>query len=356
MLNFAVGPVQMDEEILQLGAQQIPYFRTDEFSKVMKKNELYMKTCVGASEQSRVLFLTGSGTAAMEAAVQNLFTTQDKILVINGGSFGKRFAQICAIHHFPYTELKLETGAALTSKDLNPFEGKGYTGFLINKLETSTGVHFDLDLVSDFCKRNECLLVVDAISSFLADPLDMVQQGIDVVLTGSQKALALPPGISILVLNERAVDIVNNNMVDSLYFDLKEYLKNGERGQTPFTPAVSILLQLQKRLEQILHHGIEAEWKRSHELAVDFRKGIEKLPFEVATTALSNAVTPIHPLHGSARQIFTILKDEYHIFVCPNGGELADTLFRVGHMGSLTFNDNQVLLDALTDMNRRGLL
>lgn len=356
MLNFAVGPVHMDEEILQLGAQQIPYFRTDEFSDAMKKNEFYMKTCIGATEQSRALFLTGSGTAAMEAAVQNLFTPQDKLLIINGGSFGKRFVQLCAIHRLPYTELKLKPGEALTSNDLTTYEGKGYTGFLINKLETSTGVHYDLDLVSEFCQRNECLLVVDAISSFLADPLDMTQQGIDVVLTGSQKALALPPGISILVLNERAVNIVKTNQVDSLYFDLKEYLKNGERGQTPFTPAVSILLQLQKRFEQIMRHGVETEWRHSHELAMQFRKGIENLPFEITTTALSNAVTPLHPLNGSAYQIFMTLKDEYQIFVCPNGGELKDSLFRVGHMGNLTSEDNQTLLDALTDMDQRGLL
>lgn len=356
MLNFAVGPVQMDEQILQLGAEQIPYFRTDEFSELMKQNENWLKQCTGAEEDSRVLFLTGSGTAAMEAAVQNVFNRQDKLLVVNGGSFGKRFAAICSVHHFQYTEIILRTGYDLTEEDLYAFNGLGYTGVLINVLETSSGVHYNLDLVSRFCKDNHCLLIVDAISSFLADPLYMEQQNIDVLLAGSQKALALPPGISILVLNKHALSRVNQNQIESLYFDLKQYLKDGERGQTPFTPAVSILIQLHKRLEQLIKRGIEAEQQRMKDLAIHFREGIKDLPFTIPSNSLSNAVTPLHPLNVSAYTVFTTLKNEYGIFVCPNGGELADSLFRVGHMGSLTKEDNQRLLDALYDMKERGLL
>lgn len=358
MLNFAVGPVQMEDDILKIGANQIPYFRTDEFSKIMRNNELYIKRCMSASDNSRALFLTGSGTAAMEAAVQNLFTERDKLLVINGGSFGKRFAKICEIHQISHTELMLETGVPLTENDLFPYYNQGYTGFLINILETSTGVHYDLDLVSRFCKENRCLLVVDAVSSFLADPFYMERQGVDVVLTGSQKGLALPPGISILVLNERSLERIQHNQVKSLYFNLKDYLKDGERGQTPFTPAVSILIQMEKRLKEIIQKGIDAEWCRIRKIAVDFRTGLayHELPFAITTTALSNAVTPLHPLNVSAYQIFSVLKDEYDIFVCPNGGDLEETLFRVGHLGNLTIEDNQTLLTALKDMENRGLL
>ena len=95
MINFAVGPVQMDEEIRALGAEEVPYFRTPEFSAIMKENERLMKQFTGAPEDARAVFLTGSGTAAMEAAVMNLFTECDRVLVVNGGSFGARFAKIC---------------------------------------------------------------------------------------------------------------------------------------------------------------------------------------------------------------------------------------------------------------------
>jgi aspartate aminotransferase-like enzyme len=356
MLNFAVGPVQMEEKILQLGAGQIPYFRTAEFSQVMKENEAMMRRCMGASDDSRVLFLTGSGTAAMEAVVWNVFTPQDKVLVVNGGSFGARFAKLCRIHRIPYEEIRLEFGHTLTKEDLAPYEGQGYTGFLVNLLETSSGVSYDPELIHEFCERNGCLLACDAVSSFLADPLDMEKYGIDVALTGSQKDLALPPGISIVALNPEAIRRVQMNQIETMYFDLKDYLKDGERGQTPYTPAVSILLQMHARLTDITTRGLDAELKRAADLAQHFREGIRELPFTIVSDRLSNAVTPLHPLHASAYQIFLTLKDEYDIYVCPNGGELADQVFRVGHMGYLTKEDNQRLLDALKDMQNRGLL
>lgn len=356
MLNFAVGPVQMENAIRELGAEQIPYFRTAEFSQIMKENEDWMKQCMGASADSRVIFLTGSGTAAMEAAVWNVFTPEDKVLVINGGGFGARFAKLCRIHHIPCEELCLEAGKTVTEAELSAYDGQGFTGLLVNVLETSTGVYYDLELLGRFCKKNHCLFAVDAISSFLADPLFMERQGIDVVLTGSQKALALPPGLSFLVLNACAVERVQKNKVESLYFDLKDYLKDGERGQTPFTPAVGILLQLHERLNRLVARDIESEWQRTAELAAHFREGIKNLPFRIFSDSLSNAVTPLEPLHASAYDIFTVLKDEYDIFVCPNGGALAERVFRVGHIGDLTKEDNQKLLDALCDMQDRGLL
>lgn len=116
MINFAVGPVQMDEEIRAIGAEEVPYFRTPEFSAIMKENERLMKQFTGAPEDARAVFLTGSGTAAMEAAVMNLFTERDRVLVVNGGSFGARFAKICEIHEVPHEEIQLESGRALRGR------------------------------------------------------------------------------------------------------------------------------------------------------------------------------------------------------------------------------------------------
>lgn len=110
MLNFTVGPVMSCEEVRTIGAEQVPYFRTPEFSKIMFENENLMKKFAKADENARVVFLTGSGTAAMEAAVINVFDTKDKVLIVNGGSFGQRFVKICQIHQIPYTEIKLEIG------------------------------------------------------------------------------------------------------------------------------------------------------------------------------------------------------------------------------------------------------
>ncbi|MCD7835220.1 MAG: alanine--glyoxylate aminotransferase family protein, partial [Lachnospiraceae bacterium] len=127
MINFTVGPVQSSDAVRAIGAEQVPYFRTSEFSDVMLENERLIKKFAKASDDSRVVFITGSGTASMEATVMNVFTEKDKVLVANGGSFGQRFAEICRIHEIPYTEIKLATGKNLTEEMLNEYRGYGYT-------------------------------------------------------------------------------------------------------------------------------------------------------------------------------------------------------------------------------------
>lgn len=357
MLNFTVGPVMSDEAVLSLGAQQVPYFRTPEFSELMLENERLMKKFTNAEDNARVVFLTGSGTASMEASVINSFTTEDKLLVINGGSFGQRFADICAIHDIPFEEIKLSTGKALKEEALYKYDGKGFTGLLVNVHETSTGVHYDIEMISRFCKKNNIFLIVDAVSSFLADEFDMARLGADIMITGSQKALACPPGISVMVLSERAVKRVESRQVKCMYLNLKSALKDGERGQTPFTPAVSILIQINARLKQIeAAGGMQAEYKRIKEQAEDFREKIKGLPFENISESMSNAVTALHPLTASAKDIFSVLKNEYNIWICPNGGDMAETIFRVGHIGALSKDDNTVLVNAFKDMQKRGLI
>lgn len=345
------------DAVRAIGEEQVPYFRTAEFSETMKENEKLVKKFAKAPEGARVVFITGSGTASMEATVMNVFTPKDRVLVVNGGSFGHRFVQLCEIHDIPHTEIKLDMGCALTAEHLAPYEDKGYTGFLVNLDETSTGVLYDIQLISDFCHRNGIFLVVDSISSFLADPFDMAKLGVDVMITGSQKALACPPGISIIVLAPNAVERVCSREVKSMYFNLKDALKNGERGQTPFTPAVGILRQINARLREIDQAGgVESENRRMAELAADFRSKIADMPFTIVSQSLSNAVTPLHPHNVSAYDIFLRLKDEYGIWICPNGGDMADKVFRVGHLGAITTDDNTTLVEALKDMQRRGLL
>lgn len=357
MLNFTVGPVQASDEVCAIGAEQVPYFRTDEFSAMMLENEKLIKKFAKAEEDARAVFITGSGTASMEAVIMNTLTSTDKAIVVNGGSFGQRFVQLCSVHKIPFSEITLEMGQPLTQEMLEKYDNKGYTAFIVNVHETSTGVYYDLNMVSEFCKKNNLFLIVDAISSFLADELDMEKLGVNVMITGSQKALACPPGISVIVLDKKAIARVEVNDPKSMYFDLKDALKNGERGQTPFTPAVGILRQIHVRLKEIeATGGVENEITKIAEIAADFRKKIQGLPFEIVSESMSNAVTPLHPTTASANDIFQILKNEYQIWVCPNGGALKDKVFRVGHIGALTKEDNTILVNALKDMQKRKLL
>ena len=194
-------------------------------------------------------------------------------------------------------------------------------------------------------------------SSFLADFYDMEKCGADIMITGSQKALACPPGISIIVLAPSGVERVKTSSVRSMYFDLKDALKNQERGQTPFTPAVSILLQINARLKEIDRNGgVDVEVARVARLATDFRERIKGLPFELVSESPANGVTSIHPTTANAYDIFLALKDEYSIWVCPNGGNMKDTVFRVGHIGALTQEDNTILINAFKDMQKRKII
>lgn len=357
MLNFTVGPVMSGETVRGIGAEQVPYFRTPEFSEIMLENERLVKLFIKAEKGARVVFITGSGTSSMEATVMDVLSPDDKVLVIDGGSFGHRFVQMLELHHIPHSIIKMGFGHNIKKEQLIEFEGKGYTAFLVNIDETSTGVLYDKKLISDFCRRNNMLFVVDAISSFLADDFDMADLGVDVVIAGSQKALACPPGISLIVLSKRAQERVEEHPMKCMYLSLKEALKNGERGQTPWTPAVGILRQINARLREIESAGgVENETSKIATIAADFRKRIKDMPFEIVSESLSNCVTPLHPTTTSAYDIFTILKNEYNIWVCPNGGELQDKVFRVGHIGALTIEDNIKLVDALKDMQKRGMI
>lgn len=357
MLNFTVGPVMCSDEVCAAGGEQVPYFRTPEFSELMLENEQLMIKFAKAPSGSRVAFMTNSSTGSMEATVMNCLTASDKVLVINGGSFGQRFVELCEIHDVPHDVLKLNRGQKLTKEKLYEYDSKGYTGLLVNIDETSTGVLYDSEMLGEFCRKNEMFLVCDCVSAFLADPFDMAHCGADVMITGSQKVLACPPGVSMIVLAPRAVERVAKAKVKSMYFNLADVLKNMERGQTPFTPAVGILRQINARLKEIeAAGGADAEIARVASQAADFRVKIKELPFEFVSESPANGVTPVHPLNADAYEIFMELKDYYGIWICPNGGDMKSTVFRVGHIGHLTHDDNTTLINALKDMQIKGRL
>lgn len=357
MLNFTVGPVMSSADTLAVAGESTPYFRTPEFSATMLENERLMLSFLNAPENSRCVFLTSSGTGAMESSVMNILNKDDKVIVINGGSFGQRFAELCALHGLCYDELKCEFGTQVDEARLEEFSGKGYTALLVNMHETSSGVLYDMDMISSFCKRNGIMLIIDAISAFLSDELDMQKLGAAAVITGSQKALAVQPGISVVALAPEALERVDKNEEVCLYLSLKQALKNMERGQTPFTPAVTILLQINQRLRQIEKDGgAETERGRIASLARYFRERITDYPFEFVNNCSSNTVTALYTKTADASDIVRILKDEYGIWLCPNGGALASKMFRVGHIGNLTTADYDKLFEAFDDLIARKIM
>lgn len=331
MKLFTIGPVAMYDETLKIGGEQLPYFRTSEFSQIVYDAEKHLKRLMNAPGSSRVIFLTSSGTGAMEASVINLFDGTDKLIIINGGSFGNRFCEICDIHGIDYTAIAIE--------ELTTFNGKGYSGLLVNMHETGTGELYPMESISAFCKANNMLLVVDAISSFLADEFDFEKLGVDVAITSSQKAMALECGLSPVVLSEKAIEKLKNPK--SLYFNFLNYLQDAKRGQTPFTPNVGAILQMKERLSAI--ENVQIEVDNRQELAKHFRSLVKA---KIPSYPLSNALTPI--LVSDAQSLFELLKSS-GFMVAPCGGDMADKMLRIGHLGNINKQDLEELARVINE-------
>jgi aspartate aminotransferase-like enzyme len=306
-----------------------------------------LKTTLDAPVDARMIFLTASGTGAMEAVVMNLFTANDKLLIISGGTFGKRFKHIAEIYRIPAEVISLEWNEAFTSEMLCYYENAGITGMLVNMCETSTGQLYPMDDISAFCKRNGICLVVDAISSLLCDPFSMKDLQADAVIISSQKGLALQPGMSFVALTNTAFEnrCLKNNP-RTMYFRFTDYERDILRGQTPYTPAVVVINQLHEKLGRLLKDGVESHTAYIAGLAGYFRGQLfQKTNFTCPSYPLSSGVTPVYCPQRNAMNIFEYLKNQYDIYITPCAGELAQILFRVAHMScQLTTQDIDELI------------
>ena len=346
MKLFTVGPVQMYPETLQIEGTQLPYFRTPEFGDLMKDCEKWFLQSVYAPEGTGFAALTCSGTGAMDAAVANTLTQKDKALIINGGSFGKRFAEICELYKIPYDTYDIAFQEVFSKSEFRSYAGKGYTALLVNACDTSTGQKYDLDFLGAFCRENDMLFIVDAVSAYLADPINMEQQGIDVLFTASQKALSLSPGAALVALSKKAQLRAEQN-ASTYYFNFHSYLENQKRGQPPFTSAIGTMLALHQRLASISEKGVEEEIALHAERAKYFREKISVLPLQIPDIPLSNCCTPVLFPEKNATAVYESLKENYEIYLTPSGGDWKDLQLRVGHMGNLALEDFDLLVDLL---------
>lgn len=348
--QFIVGPVELYESTKNVYHKNFTYFRTTEYGNMVKEILAKLNRIIGNTIPDSLIYLTASGTAAMEAVIENCCTRSDKALVINGGTFGKRFCELLEYHNVDFSQIKLEWDEALTSEHLTKFDNQGYTMLFVNLHETSTGQLYDMQILSDFCQKNNLLLIVDAISVILCDEYNMGKFGVDVTITSSQKGLCLSPGLSFISFSQRMLDRINKcEKTSSKYFDFKDYFENIRRGQTPYTPAVFIMYELADMLELIEKEGgKEARLNSIKEKCEYFRKKASKIGLKVPNSyPLSNMLTPLMFEDVNATDVLQILRERYHLYVNPCGGNLADKLCRVAHIGNTTIEDFDNLLEKL---------
>lgn len=331
-MKLYVFPGNMEEEILQIGAQQIPYMRTAAFSAWVKESEQWLLQLMKC-ERGRVLFYTASGTGAMDAVVANYVTQKKKALILAGGSFGYRWESLCQYYACPHALFEVSFAKDADYECLEQTVREEQPDVLLcQHHETSTGQLFDLEKISAICRKYGVSLVVDVISSFLADPLDMDKLGIDMCITSSQKGLNIPSGLSFIVLSAKVQK--ERFAHKGYYFDFAENLKNLERGQTPYSPATTLFMQLHARLRAVGAKGADLIIEQVRGKALYFRQLCEQNGWQVPAETPSNAITGFF-VHRNGDILFTeLLKKQ--IYIMPGG---TPNYFRVSHMGVQSYAD-----------------
>lgn len=345
-MKLYVFPGNIEEDILQIAAQQIPYMRTAAFSALVKESEQWMLQLMKCKD-GRVLFYTASGTGALDAVVANYVTQKKKAFILAGGSFGYRWKSLCEYYTCDYELFEVPFARDVDYTRLEQAMREAQPDvFLCQHHETSTGQLFNLDKISAICRKLGVSLVVDAISSFLTDPLDMDGQGIDICITSSQKGLNIAPGLSFVVLSAQLLQ--EKFAHRGYYFDFDENLKNLERGQTPYSPATTLLMQLHARLGKDVAKGAGELVREAREKALYFRELCWLNGWEVPAEVPSNGITGFF-VHRNGDILFTeLLKKQ--IYIMP-GGVLH--YFRVSHMGIQTKDDLDELAACIKEIENQ---
>ncbi|MCM8786286.1 MAG: alanine--glyoxylate aminotransferase family protein [Candidatus Omnitrophica bacterium] len=348
---FTPGPTSIPEEILLEMAKPIIHHRTDEFLSIAK--EVFEGLKYLFQTKNDVLILASSGTGAMEASITNLFSKGEKIIVINGGKFGERFVEIGKVYGLEVVDVKVEWGKTLSKEELEEIIGKNKDakGVFANLCETSTATHFDVKSYGEIVSRyDDMILVVDAISSLGAIPCYMDDWKIDCLLTGSQKAFMLPPGLAFISLSEKAWAKSKNSNLPKYYFDLRKYKKTLEKFDFPFTIPVSLIVGLRKAIEIIKQYTIEKIWEEHKKRAEATRKAIISMGLKLLSSSPSDAVTAILlPENIDGDQLLKFIRKNYGISFAPGQDKLKGKIVRISHLG---WQDE---FDVLTAINAFGV-
>ena len=332
---FTPGPTPVPEAVMLKMAAPIIHHRNPEFGEVMKRVNRNLQY-VFQTEQP-VLTLTCSGTGGVEATFVSLFSPGDTIVSVNGGKFGERWVKMPQVFGMKVAEVKVPWGTAVQPDQLlealskNP-EAKAV--YLVHS-ETSTGTATDIRKMAELIHANSRAMVcVDGITAIGAHELRFDAWGIDVCITGSQKGLMIPPGLAFVALSARAMEMVKTSKTPRFYFDLGKALASHEKADTPWTPAVSLIVGLDVALEMIKAEGIENVWKRHERLATALREGITAVGLKLFSNSPSFAVTPVWLPEGIEWKAFNrTLKVENGITIAGGQDAYAGRIFRISHLG-----------------------
>ncbi len=346
---FTPGPTPIPETVMLKMAEPIIHHRNPEFNEILtrvNKNLQYL-----FQTEQPVLTLTCSGTGGVEATFVSLFSPGDTIIAANGGKFGERWVKMPKVYGMNVVEIKVEWGKAPTEEQVlaalkaNPDTKAVY---LVHS-ETSTGAATDVKSLAKLIRENSNALVcVDGITAVGAHEVRFDEWGIDVCVTGSQKGLMIPPGLAFVAVSKRAVEAMNSSKLPKFYFDLKKALKSYADNDTPWTPAVSLVVGVDAALQKIREEGIENVWARHRRLANAIRAGVVGAGLKLFSEFPSFAVTPVWVPEGVEwKQFNKILKGKYGITIAGGQDDFTGKIFRISHLGYYDELDMITMIGAL---------
>ncbi len=328
------GPTPIPNEVALAMSETMIHHRTPQFNQVFNEAREGLKRLFGTKND--VLMLASSGTGAMEASVVNLFSPGDKVLVINGGKFGERWRNISNAYGLNPVELKVEWGHAVqvgdVEKQLNA--NPDIQGVMIQASETSTTVFHPVKEIAKITKGGP-LFLVDGVTAVGVARLPMDDWGIDVLITGSQKALMLPPGLGFIALSDRAWDKSKKAKLPRFYFDLNLERKNQQKGSGAFTPAVSLIFGVRASIQMIEREGLENVYARHARLCRATRAAVTAMGLKLlAPDSPSPAATGVYLPDGiDADQALEYLRDKMNVTLAEGQDQLKGKVIRIAHIG-----------------------
>ncbi len=342
------GPTPIPETALSAAAEPIIHHRTPEFSNIFMEVSEGLKY-VFQTEQD-VFILTSSGTGAMETAVVNTLCPGDKAITINGGKFGERWGKICRAYGVDAREIVLEWGEPFSKEQLaeelkaNP-ETKAVFAALS---ETSSGTIYDIQGYGEVMANSEAILVVDGISGLGATPCPMDEWKVDILVAGSQKSFMIPPGLAYIAFSPKAWELVEKSTLPKFYFDAKAYKKNLGKRTTPWTPAVSLIIQQKKSLDIIISLGLEKLFEHHRILGDATRDGVKALGLELLSKNPGNILTAIKvPAGIDGVQLVKTMQGKYRAYIAGGQDPYKGKIFRIAHLGYMGGFDIITALTAL---------
>jgi len=344
------GPTPVPEKVLLEMAKPIVHHRTDDFSSIMSEAKGKLKKIFGTAND--VIILSGSGSAAMESAIVNTLSSGDKVLIVNGGKFGKRWVEIANIYKLNVILIDLKWGKSLKSEDLEKKlkEHKDIKAVLMQSSETSTTVYHPVEEIAKVLSEEEdIILIVDGITSVGVYDTRMDEWGIDVLITGSQKALMLPPGLAFISLSERAQKHMEHSNLPKYYLDFKKEMKIQKLNRTAYTPAVSMIMGLNVALGMLLEEGLQNVYKRHALCAHATREAVKSLGFTLLCEDVpSNAVTGFYlPEEMEGRGFLKYMREKAGIIFSGGQDYLEGKVLRISHLGYHGGFDTIIAISAL---------